>query len=157
MKRLFIVLLTALPLAALSSDNMSFHGTLISPSCKINNGDKIEVDFGQDLGVSEIDGVNFKTKIDYNISCDSGFPESLAIVLDTSNPAVFMNSTLQTSKSELGIHVLVNGTDAMFGQKIAVDDPSSPPVVEVVPVGNPADTLTAGSFEATMTLRTDYM
>lgn len=157
MKVLYLFFIIVLPLGSYAEENMSFHGTLVAPSCTINNGDKIEVDFGDDLGVNEIDGNNYKKKVDYNIDCESSYPDNLAIVIDTSNPAIFMNSTLQTTKPELGIHVIVNGMDTIFGEKIGVDNPSSPPVVEVVPIGNPAKTLTAGSFEATMTLRIDYM
>lgn len=160
MKRLlFSVLLVAfLPFWAHSEENMSFHGTLVEPPCTIDNGQTIEVAFGNDLGVNKIDGVNYRRSVDYRIVCDTHYmPNELAIVVESSQPTAFDNSAIQTSQAGLGIRVYVDDQAAAFATRVKVRDPNSPPKVEVVPVQDPQATLEEGAFDATMTLRVDYM
>ncbi|WP_312983801.1 fimbrial protein [Atlantibacter sp.] len=158
MKRMLLLISLALPGMTLAADNMSFHGTLVAPPCKISNGQTIEVVFGDDLGVTKIDGNNYKKPVDYSITCDTGYSaNNLAIVVDTTNPAPFDTAAVDTNLEGLGIRILVDGMAVEFAKRVAVDDPARPPQIEAVPVQDPAVTLTAGAFEATMTLRVDYL
>lgn len=158
MKRLFSLFTLLLPLSAFAADNMQFHGTLIAPPCTISNGQTIEVAFGNDLGVNKIDGNNYKQPVKYAVNCAAGYAaNNLAIVIDTTAPASFDTSAVQTNKDGLGIRILVDGIGATFAQRVTVINPASPPVIEAVPVQNQSIALTEGAFEATMTLRTDYM
>ncbi|EKM0376768.1 fimbrial protein [Cronobacter turicensis] len=160
MKNLIVLLsLSALlPLSAFSAENMSFHGTLIAPPCTISEGKTIEVAFGNDLGVNRIDGNNYKQPVNYTVNCEAGYTaNNLAIVIDTTAPASFDNSAISTNKTGLGIRILVEGVPVTFAQRVAIANPSSPPKIEAVPVQDQAITLTEGAFEATMTLRTDYL
>ncbi|QVB77144.1 fimbrial protein [Salmonella enterica] len=151
----FLLLLTCFVQAA---DNMSFHGTLVEPPCTINGGQTIEVDFGTDLGVNKINGINYLKQINYFINCDSGYvPNQLALVIDTSSMASYDNAAVQTDKMGLGIRILLAGSAVSFGAVIPLSDPHSPPVMQGVPVQDPGVTLSAGAFEATMSLRVDYM
>ncbi|ALX77189.1 fimbrial protein [Cronobacter malonaticus] len=147
-----------LPACALCAENMSFHGTLVAPPCKISNGQTIEVTFGNDLGVNKIDGNNYKQPINYTIDCDAGYTaNNLAIVVDTTNPALFDSAAVMTDKTGLGIRILVDSQPVTFSQHVAVINPASPPKIEAVPVQDQSITLTEGAFEATMTLRADYL
>lgn len=153
-----IVLAALLPLNALSADNMAFHGTLVAPPCTINNGQTIEVSFGTNLGVNKIDGNNYKQPVNYNVTCDAGYSaNNLAIVIDTSAPAEFDSAAVMTNKTGLGIRIIVDGMSATFAKRVALPNPDSPPKIEAVPVHDPAITLIEGAFEATMTLRADYI
>lgn len=157
MKRILFLLGIALPIAGNSAD-MSFHGTLVAPPCTISNGQTIEVWFGDNLGVNKIDGNNYRQPVNYTVICEAGYTvNGLAIVVDTATPTAFDSSAITTNKSGLGIRVLVDGIPATFAKRIAVSSVAHPPVVQVVPVQDPKVTLTEGAFEATMTLRTDYM
>lgn len=148
----------ALPLAGQADDNMSFHGTLVAPPCTISNGKTIEVAFGNDLGVNKIDGNNYKQPVNYTVDCEAGYSaNNLEIVVDTTHPAAFDNAAVTTDKPGLGIRILVDGVAATFAQRVAVVNPASPPRIEAVPVQDPALKLEAGAFEATLTLRADYM
>lgn len=141
-----------------ANDNMFIHGTLIAPPCYISNNNVIEVPFGTNLAIKKIDGQNFMAPVEYQINCDEGYKSgSIAIVIETANPAVFDSSAINTDKNGLGIRILVNNQPVVFGQRIAVNDISSPPKVEAVPVKDPAATLSEGAFEATVMLRTDYL
>lgn len=163
MKPLLTALLVAatggLVQAASAKDvNMTFHGTLVAPPCTISNGQTIEVDFGDDLGVEKIDGNNYKQNVNYSITCTTGYtPYNLAVVVDTASPASFDSSAIQTDKPDLGIRILVDGQPATFAQRVAVSDSTTPPKIEAVPVQSLGAVLSAGTFEASMTLRVDYI
>ncbi|ELY6210997.1 fimbrial protein [Cronobacter dublinensis] len=158
MKRIIFLLAALAPLASQADDNMTFHGTLVAPPCTISQGKAIEVDFGDDLGVNKIDGSNYKQPVNYTVDCETGYSvNNLAVVVDTTHPAAFDSAAVGTDKTGLGIRILVDGAVATFAKRVAVNDPASPPVIEAVPVQDPAVTLTEGAFEATLTLRADYM
>lgn len=146
------------PCFVMAAENMSFHGTLVAPPCTISSGQTIEVPFGNDIGVNKIDGNSYKQPVNYTVDCEAGYTASgLAIVVDTTSAASFDSSAVNTDKPGLGIRVLVEGAPVAFAQRIAVIDPANPPLIQAVPVKDPASVLTEGAFEATMTLRADYM
>ncbi|EDS5739756.1 fimbrial protein [Salmonella enterica] len=153
-KLLLIAMVLSVPGYA---DNMAFHGTLVEPPCTINEGKVIEVAFGTELGISKIDGNNYRQTIDYSIKCDNGYaPNNLALVVDTSRPTTYDSSAIATDKTGLGIRILLDGQGIEFARRVPVD-PFSPPVLEAVPVQEPGVVLEEGAFSATMTLRTDYL
>ncbi|MFW0880074.1 fimbrial protein [Cronobacter dublinensis] len=158
MKRIILLLATLVPLASQATDNMAFHGTLVAPPCTISQGKTIEVAFGDDLGVNKIDGSNYKQPVNYTVDCEAGYSaNNLAVVVDTTHPAAFDSAAVSTDKTGLGIRILVDGAAVTFAKRVAVSNPASPPVIEAVPVQDPAVTLTEGAFEATLTLRADYL
>lgn len=153
-----LTFVTLLPLTSQAAENMAFHGTLVAPPCTISSGQTIEVLFGTNLGINKIDGNNYKQPLNYSVDCDVGYSAyNLAIVVDTANPAPFDTAAVLTNKTGLGIRILVNGVAATFAEPVALSNPSSLPKIEAVPVKDPAVTLTEGAFEATMTLRADYL
>ncbi|MDI6426013.1 fimbrial protein [Cronobacter dublinensis] len=158
MKCIFFLLAALVPLASQAADNMSFHGTLVAPPCNISRGQIIDVTFGDDLGVNKIDGSNYKQPVNYTVDCEAGYSvNNLAVVVDTTHPTAFDSAAVTTNKTGLGIRILVDGTAATFAKRVALSNPANPPVIEAVPVKDPAVTLTAGAFEATLTLRVDYL
>ncbi|ELY5814258.1 fimbrial protein [Cronobacter turicensis] len=155
---IFLNIIAFMSQSGICAENMSFHGTLIAPPCIISAGKTIEVSFGNNMGVNKIDGNEYKQRVNYSINCDASYAvNNLAIVVDTSSPAAFDSSAVRTDKSGLGIRILVDGQPVLFARRVAVVDPSSPPIVEAVPVQDQSVTLAEGAFEATMTLRADYL
>ncbi|ELY5938196.1 fimbrial protein [Cronobacter malonaticus] len=153
-----LALALLLPTCAFGAENMSFHGTLVAPPCTISSGKTIDVAFGNDLGVNKIDGNNYKQPVAYTVDCEAGYTaNNLAIVVDTTNPALFDSAAVMTNKTGLGIRILVDNQPVTFSQRVAVTNPASPPKIEAVPVQDQSVTLTEGAFEATMTLRADYL
>ena len=46
--------------------DMTFHGTLITPPpCTINDDSRIEVNFGERVGINKVDGVNYRQMMNY--------------------------------------------------------------------------------------------
>ncbi|WNN46702.1 fimbrial protein [Winslowiella toletana] len=137
--------------------DMTFRGTLIEPPpCTINDGNQVDVDFGERVGINKVNGVNYRQPLNYQIVCEKSAASSLALTLSLSGAQTgFDNEALLSSKENLGIRVYQNDQPFTPGSSLAIDL-SSPPRLEAVPVKNAGSTLTEGAFEAWATLRADY-
>lgn len=145
------------PLLAEGSADMTFRGTLIEPPpCTINDGNQVDVDFGERVGVNKVDGVNYRQMLNYQITCEGGGSGSWVLTLNLSGTATgFDGQALQTNKENLGIRVYQNDQPFTPGSSLAIDL-ATPPRLEAVPVKNAGSTLAEGGFEAWATLQADY-
>lgn len=137
--------------------NMVFHGFLISPfPCKINDDSRIDVNFGERIGISKVDGVNYLQPMNYQITCEGGSSGigSLTLSLNGSS-AEFDKDALSTTKADLGIRIYQNGQPFTPNSTLSIDL-AQPPRLEAVPVKKEGSKLTEGTFEAWATLRADY-
>lgn len=143
--------------AAAGSADMTFRGTLVEPPpCTINNSSRIDVDFGDRLGITKVDGVNYRQPMNYQITCENNANGSWALTLSLSGAAAsFDVNALQTSKPGLGVRVYQNDMPFRPGSTLPIDL-ANPPRLEAVPVQNAGAPLTEGAFEAWATLRADY-
>ncbi|HAT4913350.1 TPA: fimbrial protein [Serratia marcescens] len=137
--------------------DMTFHGTLIEPPpCTINDGNKVDVDFGERVGINKVDGVNYRQAMNYQITCDNAGGNRWALSLNLGGSvSAFDGNALQTSKTDLGIRVYQNDTPFTPGSSLDIDL-NNPPRLEAVPVKKEGSTLTEGAFEAWATLRAEY-
>lgn len=143
--------------AAQAADNMAFRGTLLAaPPCTINDGNRIDVDFGDQLGISKVGGVNYRQAVNYQITCDGTSGGSWGLTLSLSGTASgFDKQALATNKSDLGIRVYRDDQPFTPGSslKVTLDNP---PRLEAVPVKKEGATLSEGAFEAWATLQAAY-
>lgn len=137
--------------------DMTFRGTLIEPPpCTINDGNRVDVDFGERVGINKVDGVNYRQVMNYQIICDSAGSGSWALTLSLTGVAAgFDDQALQTNKTDLGIRIYQNDKPFTPGTTLDIDI-SNPPRLEAVPVKREGVTLTEGAFESWATLRADY-
>ncbi|EPN2807064.1 fimbrial protein [Serratia marcescens] len=137
--------------------DMTFHGTLIEPPpCTINDGERVDVDFGDRVGINKVDGVNYRQMMNYQIICDNAASGTWALTLSLSgNAAGFDKDALMSSKDNMGIRVYQNDEPFTPGSTLNIDL-ANPPRLEAVPVKKDGSTLTEGAFEAWATLRADY-
>lgn len=137
--------------------DMTFRGTLIEPPpCTINDGNRVDVDFGERVGINKVDGVNYRQVMNYQIVCDSAGSGSWALTLSLTGAAAgFDEQALQTNKTDLGIRIYQNDKPFTPGSTLDIDI-SNPPRLEAVPVKREGVTLTEGAFESWATLRADY-
>ncbi|EPL9180883.1 fimbrial protein [Serratia marcescens] len=137
--------------------DMAFRGTLIEPPpCTINNDSRIEVNFGERVGINKVDGVNYRQLMNYQITCQASGNNHWALTLSLSgNAAAFDKEALMTDKSNLGIRVYQNDKPFTPGSVLDIDL-GNPPRLEAVPIKKAGDVLTEGTFEAWATLRADY-
>lgn len=142
--------------ALLAADNLLFHGILIeAPVCIISDNETVDVNFGDKIGVNKVDGVNYRTTIDYLITCDhgaSGYDMTLTL---SGNKTTYDDAAIQTDHANLAIKVLQNGKPFTLGKPVPID-PKNPPKLEAVPVKTPDSTLIGGAFLATATLAANY-
>ncbi|EUM08936.1 fimbrial protein [Enterobacter sp. E12] len=137
--------------------DMTFRGTLIEPPpCTINDGNRVDVNFGERVGINKVDGVNYRQMMNYQITCDNAGSGSWALTLSLTGAAAgFDEQALQTNKTDLGIRVYQNDKPFTPGSTLAIDI-SNPPRLEAVPVKREGAILTEGAFESLATLRADY-
>lgn len=136
--------------------DMTFHGTLIAPPpCVINDDQQVDVDFGDRVGVSKVDGVNYRIPVNYQITCEgeeSGFALSLSL---SGAATTFDTQALQSDQPDLGIRIYQNDKPFTPNSTLSIDL-STPPRLEAVPVKRDGATLKEGTFEALATLHASY-
>lgn len=138
--------------------DMKFSGTLIvPPSCKINNDDRIDVNFGDRLGINKIDGKNYLQLINYQIDCEEASSNSWMLILSLlgDSSGFDQDALMVANKNNLGIRIYQNGKPFTPGSRLLID-PTDPPTLEAVPVKQIGTTLIEGDFEVYATLQADY-
>lgn len=138
------------------ADNMRFSGTLIEPPpCVINNSQPIEVNFGNDVMTSRVDGTSYKKMpITYQLNCTGNATNALRMQIEGS-AAGFNNQWLNGNKANFAIALLNNGAALGVNRWFNFTYPTVP-VLEAVPAKNPAGGLTGGIFVVTATMKIDY-
>lgn len=137
--------------------DMTFHGTLIeTPPCTINDGNQVEVDFGDRVGINKVDGENYRQQLNYQITCDKAPGGNWALTLSLSGSmSEFDNDALLTNKSGLGVRVYQGDKPFTPNSSVKINL-ANPPRLDAVPIKQTGATLTEGVFEAWATLRADY-
>lgn len=151
---IFLLMILGGPAAA--ADNMRFFGTLIEPPpCTINDGGKVDVDFGDRVGVSKVDGVNYRKPVNYRINCGSNAGAWNMTLTVIGTAADYDAAALASNVDDLAIRLLQNGQRFILNQPLPIKL-NAVPTLEAVPVKRPGATLKEGAFEATATLLAVY-
>ncbi|WP_219648069.1 fimbrial protein [Yersinia kristensenii] len=142
----------------LAAGEMTFKGKLIEPpNCTINTGKPIDVDFGNEVMTSRVDGKLYSKTITHGLKCEK--PELKAMKLQIKGSGASIDSkSLKTSNDNLAIELQANGKKLMLNEWLNFDytDEGSVPKLTAVPVKNKDKALTGGTFNATATLLVDY-
>lgn len=150
-------LLLSKPLLAGSTiSTISVKVTVLAPlPCIINGNKPIEVDFGDEVMTTRIDGSNYRTPVRYSITCN-GTPPKNGMRLRIAGAATGFNSQLlKTNFSELGIRFFYNDVSLALNSWQNFTYPEMPKL-EAVPVKQTNTTLPTGEFTAAATLHVDY-
>lgn len=155
-------LMLALSFPGMAVDNavdIQFRGTLHEPpACTLNSGGRVDVDFGDSVGVGSVDGVSHRLPLNYSITCagSASYPSTLTLTL-LGTVAGFDRSALQTTVGDLGVRVYQgSGSQLMMPGAGVPITLSSPPQLEAVLVKKSGSTLSEGEFEAIATLKAEY-
>lgn len=138
-------------------------GVLVeAPECTVNGNNRIDVDFGEDVFIREIDGSSYKkTQLAYALSCTSLKDTKLKLAI-TGRPAAFGSGLLGTDKAGLGIRIYNDNTVIPAGDGVARyvnftwNGPGSGPALYAVPVAENIATLKPGAFNGSGTLVITY-
>lgn len=136
---------------------VNIRGTMLTtPDCTVNGNDNIDVDFGDDVVISRIDGSSYKkTQLIYSLVCTSLAKQGLKITIN-GTPASFDNALIATDKEGLGIQILLDGVvpiepgssiSFVYGAAIAL---------WAAPAMQAGANLTASKFSGAATLVFDY-
>lgn len=159
MYRVLVLSAVVLPLAC-SADNMEFTGTLLAPPlCTLSDkGGRIDVRF-RNIGINRIDGEQFRLAIPYQISCPGANVNStwgMRLTLKGS-PTVFEPTALQSSVPDLGIKILLGGTELIPEQPRFIQiSPAAVPLLEAVPVKLLGSELPSVDFTASALLLAEF-
>ncbi|EPZ8126183.1 fimbrial protein [Yersinia enterocolitica] len=144
--------------AVLAAGEMTFKGKLIEPpNCTINSGKTIEVDFGNEVMTSRVDGKLYSKPIEHNLKCTN--PELSAMKIQIKGTgAAFDSKSLKTTNENLAIEISADGKKLGANEWLDFDYKSetSVPKLTAVPVKNKDKPLTGGDFSAAATMMFDY-
>lgn len=148
----FGCMLVSLCEGVLADVSVSIRGTILPPPpCIINAGSTLDVPFGNDLMTTRIDGVTYRRAVPYTVTCGPQPSNAMKITLQGTG-AGFDSTVLRTSKSDLGVKLLLGGVHWPLNSAVNFTYPNLP-VMEAVPVKNSgSSTLTGGAFTAAATL-----
>lgn len=156
---LTVLSLVALPLECIAEDIL-FTGTLLAqPICSISDkGARMDVRFGN-VAINRIDGEQYLRAIPYQIDCPGASTNTtwrMRLTLK-GNPATFEPNALQSSVPDLGIKVLLGGTELMPGQPRFIQiTPTAVPLLEAVPVKLTSSELPSIAFTASALLLAEF-
>jgi len=134
--------------------NVKFHGTLKRKPCYISNNLAIDIPFGK-IGVSKVDGINYKRPIEYTLQCADQDPSAQLTMRLQGKSTSYNDAAIETNSTGLGILILKDGLPMKIGEKIPIVQ-GTPPLLQAVPVKQQGITLTAGDFSAVATLLAEY-
>lgn len=140
---------------ALAQADVTFHGTLIdAPPCVVNGGQKIQVDFGNDVMTTRIDGSEYKQRIDFTLDC-SAATSSHQKVRITGTAAGFDAQALSGDIPGFGIALYHGQNRYTLGEWLSFTEPNLPEFY-AVPVKDPQTDLSGGRFSVLASLVVDY-
>ncbi|WPN65644.1 fimbrial protein [Pseudomonas sp. P9_35] len=143
---------SALADAAPATTTINVTVTVIAPTCVINDGRVIEVDFGNNVMTTRVDGSNYMKTVNYTLNCDSG--QGNAMKMQIQGAAADKN-LLSTNKSGLAIAFLKNGEPVPMNTWFNFSRLNKP-ILQAVPVKSGSQVLTGGEFSAAATMMVDY-
>jgi type 1 fimbria pilin len=161
MKRLMLAVLCACwGVAQAADDDITFHGTLVSPpACSISDGKTIEVQF-QDLIIDQINGDYSRKEVTYGLSCESDErdPNWEMTLTWTGTQTSYNDAAIETDVPGFGIEMQHDGQRFPLNTPLAINasDLTQTPKLEAVPVKASDAVLSDTNFSAYATLRVDY-
>lgn len=136
----------------------NFSGTMkqSGSTCVVNNAQPITVEFGN-VGISKIDKGIYLQDLDYTLNCNGITATSkLSISIDAITES-WNSKAIATSVEGLGVQVLYNGSPMNLNVAVDIDDPSSPPMLQVLLIKDSDAILSEQAFTATGTFVAEYI
>lgn len=128
--------------------------TVVAPPCEINHNNLIEVDFGNDVMTTRVDGEYKKKPVIYSVQCKGAASGAVRMRID-GDGAAFDGGVLKTNKTDFGIELLNNGKRLPIKSWLNFSYPTLPKL-EAVPVKRAAARLSGGAFSAGATMKVEY-
>lgn len=142
---------------AIQQNNILVKVTIIKKACVVKGGngsDMIEVNFGDDVMTTRVDGTYKTMPVSYSVTCTGSSSNAMKMQIEGTG-AGFDSQVLMTNQPDFGIALLSNGTRLPLNSWINFSYPTMP-ILTVVPVKRAGATLVGGAFSAAATLKVDY-
>lgn len=145
------------PAQASNVFTFGIQGTVVrGPACELNGNRAIDVDFGDALRTTSIDGNNYVTPVPFTLYC-VGNPSSLRLQFQGGGSA-FDAGVLATNVADLGIKLLKPDNSALnLGDWFTFSYSATPPAIKAVPVKRAGAILPGGAFSSTATLLVEVL
>ncbi|WP_058911442.1 fimbrial protein [Entomohabitans teleogrylli] len=152
------------PAMAASDAEIIFKGTLVTPpGCSINNDQTIHVPFGDRLSIKKVvDGI-YREEVNYSLDCENTVGRDWKLMLSVRGTQATFDTTdratVATSAGNignLGVKIFRDGQPFTFDTPVEISL-ASKPKIEGLLVQRPGIELAEGPFEATVTLRAEYL
>ncbi|MEN4170710.1 fimbrial protein [Serratia marcescens] len=129
--------------------------TVLAPlPCVINGNKPIEVNFGDEVMTTRIDGSKYRTPVEYSVSCTR--PQKNGMRLQIAGTAAgFDSKLLKTNVEGLGIAFFRDGAQVALNSWSNFTYPALPKL-EAAPFKQTNAALPTGEFSSSATLRVDY-
>jgi len=148
-------LMFLIPVWASANTTVTVKVTVVAPPpCIINDDQTIDVDFGNELLTTKIDGDNYIKTVDYTLECKDSTRNAMKLKIQ-GNATTFDASALQTNMADLGVALKANGTVLTVNDWVNFTYPDKP-MLQAVPVKRAGSTLSGGDFAAAATMMVDY-
>ncbi|KKO56406.1 fimbrial family protein [Serratia ureilytica] len=149
-----------LTMGAAQAVNVKFTGKLVEqPTCTLNEGKDISVDFAN-VAINKIDGVAYKKmEIPYSVSCNGGSAGygDLKVKLGFAPVSWGDSKPLQSSVGNLGLRITQGTGDTTYvSDTKLIIDAANPTKLYAVPIARPGTMLVGADFAGTATLTAEY-
>lgn len=137
--------------------SLNITATVIAgPACTLNDNSAIDVDFGNALQTTSIDGNNYTTPVPFTLAC-VGNPSSLRLRFQ-GTITDFGTGVLATNFPDLGIQLLKPDSSVLaMDEWFTFAYSATPPAISAVPVKRPGTILPGGVFNSTATLLVEVL
>lgn len=124
------------------------------PPCTINSNNIIDINFGNDVATTQIDGVYKKIPVIYDIDCKNNSNNAMQLKI-AGEGAIFDEQVLSTTEQKLGISLMSNGSKLPINTWLMFTYPNIPKL-EAVLVKEVGADLAGGGFSAGATMLIAY-
>lgn len=138
-----------------AANTVSVKVTVLAPlPCVINGNKPIEVDFGDEVMTTRVNGSNYRTAVNYSVTCVNPEKSGMRFQI-VGETTTFDSDLLKTNFGGLGIGFLQDEKRIKLNRWQNFTYPALPKL-EAVPVKLGGSVLPAGEFRAAATFRVDY-
>jgi len=138
------------------SVNVTIKGIIRTPPpCTINNNVPIDVDFGNAVDISKVDGNNYRKDISYTLECTGTARPDMKLSIEGVAASFDDGAALDAGHGGLGIELQHDGEKLVLGSAVNFSWPDKP-ALQAVPVKQAGATLTTGEFSVGATMIVDW-
>lgn len=141
---------------ASGSVNVNIKGVIMKPPpCTINNNQTIDVDFGNAVDISKVDGKNYLKTIPYTLQCSGETSKGMKLSIEGTAAGFDDGAALEAGHGGLGIELQHDGAKLALNKAVNFTWPDLP-ALQAVPVKKPGSTLDTGSFSVGATMVVEW-